>query len=158
MLDQKETNWCWAAVTVSVDLFYDQEADPSLCRLVNRVLHRNDCCRETVPKACNTTRRLSDALKARGRYGRLYSKRLSYKWVRGQINREVLVPIAIKWSSGLAHFIVCRGYDYRPAVNRTDLHICDSANGDGTYPYLAVANRYLGYFGRWSHTYVVKTG
>ena len=44
IIAQEQRNWCWSAVSVSIERFYDSGAARQQCELANTALARNDCC------------------------------------------------------------------------------------------------------------------
>jgi hypothetical protein len=48
-------NWCWAAVTAGIEVFFDVPAPRPQCRIVNDVLGVGGCCPESTasPQVCN---------------------------------------------------------------------------------------------------------
>lgn len=57
---QTETNWCWAALTISIERFYHPNRINTQCRLANAVLARNDCCHDD--HRCNNEEFLNRSL------------------------------------------------------------------------------------------------
>src|SRR5258706_6241077 len=66
---QQQNLWCWAAVTVSVSLFYNAGSGWSQCSLVNAELGRSDCCFNGGLFVCYRTSTLDAPL---SRAGNLY--------------------------------------------------------------------------------------
>ncbi|TDO06481.1 papain like cysteine protease AvrRpt2 [Mycobacterium sp. BK086] len=68
MQPQEQSNWCWAAVAVSVANYYDGTSR-SQCSFVNTFLGRDDCCPgPTAPSPCNVAEDIQPALEATGRW------------------------------------------------------------------------------------------
>jgi hypothetical protein len=59
---QEMSQWCWAAVSVSVDRFFDPATTNTQCVVAEKVLNRT-CCPNKVD--CNETAFLQVALKRR---------------------------------------------------------------------------------------------
>src|SRR3979411_3169080 len=62
MQAQTQSNWCWAATSTSVSLFYWFLSAWTQCKVASAELGRTDCCNSVVPDACNATWYLSKAL------------------------------------------------------------------------------------------------
>src|SRR3712207_2834287 len=45
---QERTNWCWSAVGISVERFYNPDSTRTQCELANVALRRSDCCGEAA--------------------------------------------------------------------------------------------------------------
>ncbi len=59
---QQQSNWCWAAVSVSVALFYSSSSKWTQCTLVNDALGQKTCCATGGSAACNQPWYLDRAL------------------------------------------------------------------------------------------------
>lgn len=62
MEPQMQTEWCWAAVAVSVARFYQPTNTIEQCQVVNGELGRDDCCGGGVFTGCNIPYTLDTAL------------------------------------------------------------------------------------------------
>ena len=49
---QLQTQWCWAAVSTSVSLYFNRSSTWTQCTVANKNLKRSDCCGS--PSNCNT--------------------------------------------------------------------------------------------------------
>src|SRR5204863_1759343 len=62
MQHQQQTNWCWAAVSTSVALFFNPSSGWTQCAVANGELNRNDCCGAGASGPCNVYGYLDTAL------------------------------------------------------------------------------------------------
>src|SRR5262245_23438285 len=84
MQHQKQTQWCWAAVTASVAAYYRNQAWTQ-CRVVNNQLGQVSCCSNGSTSACNQPWYLDKALDVVGNLGDYAAGALSI----GQITAEI---------------------------------------------------------------------
>jgi len=121
---QQRTEWCWAAVSVSVNAFFRPGASHTQCDLAGAIL-KLPCCAGQQPSqsaACNVPHDIHTVL------GRLHLlaadpivKPLSFAEVQDEIDHGRPVCVLIKWlgSNGQpgdrGHFIAIDGYRITPA-------------------------------------------
>jgi hypothetical protein len=174
---QKQTKWCWAAVTASLLNFFDRERGMTQCRVVKQCLPKVavcpicrqdvvcpscaevDCCENGDKPACNRTYKLAEALdKMNVQFSRC-NYPISIDEIREQIHQGLPVAVRIDWGDGRGHFVVITavGPDDSRGDKYTWLRIADPLNGDAaTYnSYDTLKNSYDG-DGQWSHTYLFK--
>jgi hypothetical protein len=53
MQHQQQTNWCWAATSVSVSAYFNPATTWTQCKLVNAEFGRADCCTNGSSTDCN---------------------------------------------------------------------------------------------------------
>jgi hypothetical protein len=106
---QKETNWCWAAVSASVSKFFNSSTRWTQCKIVNAELEMDDCCESGGSDNCNRSWYLDLALT---RTGNLRT------WERGakdldEVIKEVKAdkPLCarIGWEGGGGHALTIYG-------------------------------------------------
>jgi hypothetical protein len=107
---QNHSQWCWAAVSVSVAAFLDQSSNWTQCSLATQV-KQVDCC-EGYTDACDNGEVLSKPLKVVGVYGGFHSTALSYRQVKQTIEQSLPVCCFIDWHDGsvVGHFVVVGGW------------------------------------------------
>jgi hypothetical protein len=163
---QKLSNWCWAAVAVSVSRYFDRSSKWRQCGVATYVLKsaKGDdapkvpacgCCNRPIPDECNEQWYLEDALEQVGRLkGNAREGHLSFAAVRRRLDNARPVCIRIKWRRGGGHFVVVTGYHVdRSGVQK--LVVQDPAmGGERIVNYSTLVSNYRGQ-GRWSHTYPV---
>ena len=121
---QERTEWCWAAVSVSVARFFRPNSTHTQCDIAGSVLNL-PCCNgtQTAPSdSCNTPHALHPVL---GRYHLLADlpivKPLAFDQVRTEIDAGRPVCVLIKWLDNQGHvtdrghFIALNGYRVTPA-------------------------------------------
>lgn len=121
---QEKSEWCWAAVSVSVDHFFRPDSRHTQCDIAGTVL-RLSCCDGAQPAAadsCNTPHALHTVL---GRFHLLAAdpivEPLTFDQVRTEIDGGRPVCVLIKWLDNQGqvtdrgHFIAIGGYRVTPA-------------------------------------------
>ncbi|MET4455462.1 papain-like cysteine protease family protein [Bradyrhizobium sp. RT3b] len=120
---QEKTNWCWAALALSVAKTYDPSTPYSQCEIANGELDRVDCCNQGKDDPCNVFGYLMSSLNRVDHFEKWNirrpkkSKRLAHQ-VRHEIRAEIRSEIdngrpicaRIVWKGGGAHFISIYGY------------------------------------------------
>src|SRR4051794_27769023 len=117
---QKRSEWCWAAVSVSVNRLFRPESQHTQCEIVTSVFSR-ECCGADAPGECNRPHTLHTVL------GRLHLlaaapklKTLAFPRIQKEIDAGRPVCVLIKWRdkdgevSDRGHFITITGYRVTP--------------------------------------------
>ncbi|MGY3233213.1 hypothetical protein ACVMAJ_000103 [Bradyrhizobium sp. USDA 4448] len=65
---QEKTNWCWAALAVSVAKTYASSGKYSQCEIANGELGRTDCCKKDKDEPCNVFGYLMSSLNRLDRF------------------------------------------------------------------------------------------
>jgi hypothetical protein len=150
---QKERNWCWAAVTVSVDRYFDATSlDLEQCELAGKMFRAGVCGNEkkfNKPRKLQEALRLVDNLKDQPLNGPLRFER-----IRQEINANRPVCARIQWKGGGAHFIVIDGCTEFDSGFR-QVHVQDPDSGPGVVSYDELAYAYR-LQGEWSHSFLLK--
>lgn len=150
MQHQLEDNWCWAAVSTSVDHFYNPSSTVTQCQVVNAQLGRSDCCSNGGSPACNQYGYLDKALTYVKRLDHVDSSTEPYATVVSQATQWHPLGIRVAWSGGGAHFIAATGYEQGQMVV-----IDDPIYGNSVVAYGALMGTYQG-SGNWTHSYFTK--
>ncbi|MCX6599885.1 MAG: C39 family peptidase [Acidobacteria bacterium] len=160
---QKNSEWCWAAVTVSVDRLFRPAAERTQCQIVGRSL-RKACC-GAGEDSCNISGFLHEELQKLDLLsGEPIVKPISFAAVRREVNAGRPVCVLIKWRdkhgnvTNRGHFITIRGYSVTPS-GRQFLTIADPLTGETSVDYSRFAHPDLGYqdgTGKWHATFLVK--
>jgi hypothetical protein len=124
---QEKTNWCWAALAVSVANFYDCSAKYTQCEIANGELDRTDCCKTSPEDPCNVLGYLMSSLYRVNHFETWHvrrpekSKRLTRQVrrkieaeIKGEINHGRPLCARIIWVGGGAHFVAVYGYAADP--------------------------------------------
>ncbi len=133
MEQQERTNWCWAAVSVSVRRFRGQTV-LTQCQQANLQLGRNSCCAD--PDSCNLVGRLDRAV--------LFESggTMPFDDVRREIDNDRVVAVEVEWAGGGSHFVCIDGYNAAGAAPL--LSVKDPLNGSSMVPYDVLVSSYLG--------------
>jgi hypothetical protein len=150
MQNQLESNWCWAAVSTSVDHFYNVSSTVTQCQVVNNQLGRSDCCNNPGSSNCNVPGYLDKALSFVGRLDHWISGTTTYADVVNQVTAWHPLGIRVAWSGGGAHFIAATGYEQGNLVV-----IDDPIYGTSVVAYNTLMGTYQG-SGNWTHSYYTK--
>ena len=146
--------WCWAAVSVSVDRYFDRGSEWRQCGLAKEVTKQPVCCTKPVPHDCVKPFFLEDALEIIGRLkGDPTSGPLSFKQIQHRINNDRPICARIGWRGGGGHFVVISGYRTHKGVRQVDIDD-PQRKGASTIDYRTFVHKYRA-VGRWTHTYPV---
>lgn len=114
---QKNSEWCWAAVSASIEHFFDPSSELEQCRIVSRELHQA-CCGQldnNKKETCNIPETLDGPLSKLGwlRKGPIRGP-LSFEAIQKEIDANRPVGVLIRWRSdgelSGGHFITIAGY------------------------------------------------
>jgi len=107
---QEQDQWCWAAVTASVCVFYEDAAHQQQCGLANHFLETvrggTDCCSDGSSDDCNVPFGLADALRELGRLNPPVRGPLTFQDLGQQIEANRPIGVRIQLADFSAHFIV----------------------------------------------------
>ena len=164
MQAQQETEWCWAAVAVSVHQFLDAAAAGAWTQatLATPVLNLEHaippgtvCSRN--PDRCNLPARLDDALSVIGNLGPsgfLQDEHLTFESLQDWIDHQLPVCARIVWFQGGAHFIALDGYRILSS-GAQQVHVQDPLYGPSLQLYNDLVSDYPP-GGSWNDTYLLK--
>lgn len=108
---QDGTNWCWAAVTAGIRNYQQKPGSPwDQCEVSIRRWTHNDCCTRPTPSACNQKTQLEVAFSKSNVNSTDGSGYLSFAEVRAEIDDDNPLGAAIRFGSGLVHFVEVDGY------------------------------------------------
>jgi len=157
MQTQQASQWCWSAVSVSVDDFQAPPTQWTQCLLVNDMLARQDCCGSSPGFGCDTQNTLSAALT---RVGRLspphHSQQLADATIIGEIDAGKPVCIRIEWQDAFhtGHFVAIIGYDDSDPAN-LQWKVSDPFHGLSTVDANTFPSLYKVIGASWTHTYLI---
>jgi hypothetical protein len=152
MQQQEESNWCWAAVSTSIALYYEPSSAWTQCSVANGELGRNDCCGAGANTACNVYGFLDSALTRVGHLDRWASGAAVFQSLDDEVDAGRPVGIRVAWSGGGAHFLAVVGY----LEDATDyVAVDDPIYGRSDVTYDTLTSSYQG-SGSWTHTYYTK--
>jgi hypothetical protein len=151
MEPQQKDQWCWAAVTLSVERYYSPRSQLTQCAIARGVLGFS-CC--SNPDRCNHPAKLQDALSGIGRLiGEPTSGPMSFTHIRQRLDEGRPICLRIGWHGGGGHFVIICGYGLsRSGVELVDVE--DPLFGPATVTYDEFISNYRS-SGRWTFTYPV---
>ncbi len=149
MQTQQQTNWCWAAVSTSVALFYDPSSTWTQCAVANGEMGETTCCTSGGSAACNQTWYLDLALQRVGHFDNWSGGAMSFADVRSEIDVGRPLGVRVGWSGGGGHFLIIDGY---LADATQSVGIEDPWYGPSDMGYAAFSTSYQT-TGSWTHSY-----
>jgi hypothetical protein len=176
---QELSEWCWAAVAVSVERYYDRASTLEQCDVANKVLPEqypavplpksdSACCCQCCcdPDSCNKPAELETALKKIHKWRATLVRSLApdesivspgtltFEEVRREIDRGRPVCVGITWKSGGGHFLVVRGYRLLSSGAR-QVYVADPLNPSALVDFDEFTLAYFG-DGEWTETDLVR--
>jgi len=153
---QEHSNWCWAAVSTSVALFYDPESKWTQCRVASKNLHLRISRGNGVNGKCNVTAHLKDALalvEHAERSPRAKSiGKIPFRRAQREIDAGRPLAVRTQWRGGEgAHFLTIVGYHRELEL----LTIADPLFGHSHWHYHAFSTSYR-HSGQWKNSYFTK--
>jgi len=147
---QKRTEWCWAAVSVSVNRMFRPAATHTQCELAASVLRR-ECCDPKEGRLCNHPHTLHTVLATLHLLaGEPVRKPFAFEDVRKEIDAGRPICVLIRWInnagefSGRAHFIAIKGYRVTPGGTQF-VEIADPVYGPSSMAYNEFSSPHGGY-------------
>jgi len=151
MQHQQQTNWCWAAVSTSVALFYDPASTWTQCLVANGELGRTDCCGTGASGPCNVYGYLDTSLSRVGHLDHWAGGTATFAAVEGEVDGGRPLCLRTAWSGGGAHFLAIIGY----RILQNMLAVDDPFYGKSDVSYTTFLTAYQG-SGSWTHTYYTE--
>lgn len=152
--DQTQTNWCWAATSVSVSRFYWAASTWTQCKVASAELGRTDCCNSPVPSACNVPYYLDRALTRTQNLSSLLGRVLTWAEIQAEIDGGRPVGVRVGWSGGGGHFLAIFGYGRQGGQDVVDVD--DPIYGVSRISVDTLRNSYQG-SGTWTHSYLTRS-
>ena len=166
MQPQQQSNWCWAAVAVSLNAFLDAPT-PALEQsvlatelLASQGTTSPDCTLTPCPTVCNQPEPLDAALTITGnlrKHGALFNQHLTFDCIQSWVSEGLPVAARIVWYTGGAHFVVLDGCKVL-ASGQQLVHVQDpdltASNAPGFRDYEELLDDYRN-AGYWCDTYLV---
>ena len=166
MQHQKLSEWCWAAVSVSVNLYFRPDSTHTQCEIAGSVLNVACCGQGTETEArCNASHELHPVL------GRLHLlaadpvlKPLTFDQIQKQIDAGHPICVLIKWLdhegnvTDRGHFIAVAGYRIT-AAQKQFVSIADPLYGPSEVSYVEFSSHKGGYrdgSGVWFASFLVE--
>jgi papain like cysteine protease AvrRpt2 len=153
MQHQQQTQWCWAAVSVSVSHYYSPWSGWTQCAMVNAELGQTTCCIDGASAQCNQPNVLDSPLQRAGVLDHMTSTDAGIGDIRNEIDAGRPLCWRIGWKGGGGHFAVIEGYRMFPDVW---VAVDDPWYGASDLPLdVLTTGGYQG-SGDWTHTYFTK--
>jgi hypothetical protein len=151
MQQQHKDEWCWAAVAVSVDHYFNPNSESTQEGLAAQITANDTGCgtRPDCPEPLQTALDLVGCLN-----GDPETDSLSFAEVQTAIGNFLPLCIRIGWFGGGGHFVAIDGVGSTPAGDPL-VHVKDPFFGDFTMIFNDFFENYLG-AGAWSATFQVK--
>ncbi|WP_247237213.1 papain-like cysteine protease family protein [Telluribacter sp. SYSU D00476] len=149
MQPQIQTQWCWAATSVSVSQFYDQDSSWTQCEVAELIMG-SSCCQN--PSPCNKPWYLDEALTVTNNFVS-QSAPFTFQQVEGELKNDRVVCARVGWWGGGGHFMVIYGCRTLNGVNYYSID--DPIYGKSEITETAFLDAYQG-SGRWTHSYTTK--
>jgi hypothetical protein len=156
METQERTQWCWAAVAVSVSRFYQPSSTFTQCRVANLELNTDVCCADL--SACNLDNPLETALDKVGHFRDIEFEPLPFADVESEITAVHPVGCRIGWFGGGGHFVVIHGasVDTGGAAMKRWVAVADPLYGPSDYLINNFTSAYRQGAGEWTHSYFTQ--
>jgi hypothetical protein len=152
MQHQKADNWCWCAVSVSVDVFFNPASTWTQCLMASTALGLPGCCDNPGP--CDQQGYLEDALTIVHRLaGPVTVGPVPFADVQAQIGSGKPVCVRIGWFQGGGHFVSLSGWQTPDGTQKVSVE--DPFYGSSDMTYDDFCNAYHNGEGAWTHTYPV---
>jgi len=148
---QQQSEWCWAAVSTSVAVFYGS-TQWTQCLVATAELHPLDCCGADASTGCNQPWSLDTALSAVGHFDRLVWSSVLFADVTNEINAGRPLGCRIQWTGGGAHFVALGGWS--TTVDGTEyVDVFDPYYGYVQKVYNDFVSAYKAPGDQWTHSY-----
>ena len=150
MQKQTQSNWCWAATSTSIAIYYNASAGWAQCLVAKQALAK-ECC--SNPSPCNVPWYLDRALQITGNFVMLTGP-LSAAAIQAELQKGNVIGTRIGWNGGSGHFMVIYGCGNNPA-GIFFIRIDDPVYGKSDLTLTDYSHNYKG-SGSWTHTYFTK--
>ncbi len=147
---QVENQWCWAATSASVSIFYNSGSTWTQCLVACSVLRISTCC--AMPTPCNKPWYLDQALSVTNNFVN-QSGQLTFQNVESELLNGRVLGVRVGWYGGGGHFMVIYGCKTTNGVNY--YNIDDPIYGKSLITEAAFQTAYQG-AGSWTHSYNTK--
>jgi len=156
---QKQTNWCWAAVSLGVATRYNTPGWQQ-CTIASAVFPQCDCCGADGPRTgaggCNNTSNLILSLGKVGHFDRIDIHPQAYETIKQEMNADRPLCCMIQWfGSNLSHYVVIGGWIEQGGTQYVEIHD-PAAHAPIHMTYSDLCTRYSRYGDRWTNSYFTK--
>jgi hypothetical protein len=183
MYKQEQSEWCWAAVAVSVEKYFNPHSEITQCEIATKVFKADKDLKDKIPKSdspccsergccadpeqCNEPAAVEDALKAIHKWRNtldqskapegssyLSTGTLTFDQVRREIDQGRPVCVDVRWTSGGGHSVVIRGYRIL-STGACQVEVADPLNASAVVDFVEFTKAYYG-DGEWTETDLVQ--
>lgn len=152
MQHQENGEWCWAAVSCSIAVFFGS-GQWTQCDIASSELNLF-CCVKPVPIKCNIPWSLDTALSLVGHFNSYSAGPASYAQIQNELAQGKPMGVRISWLGAHgAHFIAIGGSLVDPNGNHF-VDFFDPFNGNGQIEYSDLVSGYRTPGDSWTHTYL----
>jgi hypothetical protein len=154
MQQQQEPDWCWNAVAVSIEHYFDPRSQ------LNQPQFAEQALGVPLPQA-DQPFYLSTALEDLKKLAGNPQGFLRFADIQKQLDANLPVCVRIAWNEGGAHFVVITGYQFSPSgaaqvlVSDPILQDANVMVWDYDAFVMAYGPNYTNAEGRWTDTYLV---
>jgi hypothetical protein len=153
---QQQSEWCWSAVAVTLDKYFNPASTLTQCQLADEVVTNGagqKACQN--PAGSNKPAELKLAIQKVNRLRLSVPEPLSFDQLCQEIDAGRPVAVAIEWESGGGHAVIVTGYQVLPS-GACLVHVEDPLNPSSTVDFDEFANRYYG-DGVWTETELIQS-
>lgn len=150
---QQQINWCWAAVTTSICLYYNRSSSVSQCSMANSQLGQTTCCADGSTDACNRGFNTPDALQSNSNLRESASGMASRQRVIDEVVSGTPPCMRIQWPDQSTHAVVIQGFFILLGGDFL-VHVEDPFYGHQEY---FPENELYHSYGRWIATFFTKS-
>ena len=147
---QVQSQWCWAATSASVSVFYNSGSTWTQCVVASSILGISACC--SMPTTCNKPWYLDHALTVTNNFASQTGP-LTFQQVEAELLSGRVVGARVGWFGGGGHFMVIYGSQTINGVNY--YNIDDPIYGKSLITETAFQTAYQG-GGNWTHSFTTK--
>jgi hypothetical protein len=153
MQQQEQTQWCWAATSVSVRSHYDPQTGWTQCGIVNAEKGLAVCCQDGSSDACNQPNVLDSPLNRAEVFDHKQGGPVAYDSIRNEIDAGRPLAWRIGWTGGGGHFAVIEGYQ---RVGAEWVAVDDPWYGASDVPVSSLTGGAYKRSGSWTHSYFTR--
>jgi hypothetical protein len=157
MQNQNHTEWCWAAVSVSISHFYNSVSSWTQCDVVDAEFSLSNCCSNGSSSQCNQPWYLDKALTRTSNLNVMSTEVTSYQDLNTEIENGYPLCCRIGWNGGGGHFVALHGYLNKSVGSSIEnwVDVGDPWYGPSSLLYDDFRTKYQN-TGKWTHSYTTK--
>jgi hypothetical protein len=149
---QQRTNWCWAAVSTSVAVYFGSKGWTQ-CKLASLELELK-CCKKNCTEKCNQPRALQPPLKRVGYFHEQIEEASSFTQIQAEIHAGRPLCCRVLGSKPIGHFVAIAGWSIAPEGTQY-VEVRDPMYGPVAKTYDEFCSAYLEPGSRWTHSYFI---